>query len=153
MMIPKGWPSINGPWVYQAKGHIGMGYNVVTSIYNWPEVLYYGIEVKNKVKEKAMVGKFNQSAIIGTHWAPTANVQNFTTSSQKSTSMALVAFISMTGVDTGISRVIVPSDPSNPTYHELQKFDKQTLENLLCFLYHWWSNATGYHKQLSMIHC
>ncbi len=51
MTIPGGHATISEARIYQSKGHIGMGYNVATTIYDCADVMNYNVEVKVKMKE------------------------------------------------------------------------------------------------------
>ena len=150
MTIPGGQVTISEARIYQAKGRIGMGYNAATTIYDCADVLNYDVEVKVKMAAKTL---------HDTNGRPTGEVHypeppyKRTTLRKELTKITFngqrvfhAAVITRTGVDNGMSQVVVPYDPNNPTCQGLQKFAKHTLANLACFFYHWWHKIAGYHE-------
>jgi hypothetical protein len=55
------------------------------------------------------------------------------------------AVMTCTGLESGLSRIVISYKPSDPLRTEKYNFAKNTVSNLACFMYHWWQEC-GYNE-------
>lgn len=143
MAIPTaGKVSISEARIYQSKGRIGMAYNAATAVYDCSEVMNFDLEVKVKMAERTENGQTTVPPPPYKRTTLRKELSNITFNGQRIFHSAIKT---MSGPDTGISRITVPYDPRNPHSQDIQGFAKHTLGNLACFFFHWWTKEARYH--------
>jgi hypothetical protein len=120
-----------------------MAYNAATVVYDCSEVLNFDLEVKVKM---APLDDHDDTPTPPAPYKRTTLRKEMANIAYNGQRVFHSAIITMTGPDTGISRVTVPYDPRNPNSQGLQSFAKHTLGNLAGFFYHWWTHEARYHE-------
>ena len=117
-----------------------MGYNLATTVLECNEVQLFDYDVKVAMEPVEQVSEDGTPTIV--HPRPPYATTNLRKELQKiridGEQIFHAAVMTCKGPDTGMSRVVIPYNPSDPIKAEKCSFAKQTVSNLACFMHHWW---------------
>ena len=139
MDVPDNKPSIEKVRSHHTIGRISMGYNLKTTILECSEVQLYDYEVKvamEEVEETSPTGSLRKIKPKPPYAKTTLRkeLQRIRVNGEQ---VFHTAVMTCKGPETGMSRIVISDDPSDPLRTQKYDFAKRTVANLACFMHHW----------------
>ncbi len=137
--VPDNKPSTEKVRSHHEIGRISMGYNLKTSILECSEVQLYDYEVKVSMEEVEEITPSGSSIKTKPKppYAKTTLRKELQRIRVNGKQIFHTAVMTCAGPDTGLSRIVVADNPSDPLRVQKYEFAKKTVANLACFMHHW----------------
>ena len=139
MDVPDNKPNIDKVRSHHTIGRISMGYNLKTTIIECSEVQLYDYEVKvamEEIEEPTASGSTKKTK-PKPPYAKTTLRKELQRIRINGDQVFHTAIMTCTGPETGMSRIVISDDPSDPLRAQKYEFAKRTVANLACFMHHW----------------